>query len=112
MPGIGLGWLPPMHTTGFISIIPKGQEAEMMGMFLLCNQILAWLPPLLFTVMNENGLDMAYGMASLNIFFFLGFLFLVIMGDFAKAVQDVERIPSELACETEMGNSVASASFL
>jgi len=89
-----------MHTTGFISIIPKGQEAEMMGMFLLCNQILSWSPPLLFTVMNENGFDMAYGLASLNIFFFLGFVFLMLMGDFEKAVEDVKRIR---LVETEMG---------
>jgi MFS-type transporter involved in bile tolerance (Atg22 family) len=33
--GLGLGWLHPVHITAYISIIPTGQEAELMGMFLL-----------------------------------------------------------------------------
>lgn len=91
--GIGLGWLPPMHTTGFIALIPKNQEAELMGMFLLCNQVLAWLPPLLFTVLNEAGYDMAYGLASLDIFFLMGLICRVCVGDYQRAVDEVTVAP-------------------
>jgi len=93
--GVGLGWLPPMHTTGFISLIPKRQEVELMGMFLLCNQVLSWLPPLVFTVLNESGFPMSYGLASLNIYFFVGFLFLMAMGNYSQAVLDVQQTAEE-----------------
>ena len=41
--------------------LPKGQEAELAGFFVYCTQILGWLPPLLFSIMNENGIDQKYG---------------------------------------------------
>lgn len=67
--GVGLGWLLPMHQTAFMTIIPRGQEGELMGMYIFSGQILSWLPPMLFTTINEVGMDMAYGLASLDVFF-------------------------------------------
>ena len=106
--GIGLGWLPPIHTSIFMSIIPKGQEAELMGMYLLCGQLLAWLPPLLFTMLNEMGVDMAWGMSSLNLFFAGGLAFLFVMGDYQHAVAAVQHVPlaTAAAAATTMGGGV------
>jgi UMF1 family MFS transporter len=89
--GLGLGWLHPVHVTAYISIIPTGQEAELMGMFLLCGQILAWLPPLVFTILNELGVDMAYGLGSLNLFFAAGLACLFCVGDYDSAVSHVRQ---------------------
>ena len=80
--GLGLGWLLPMHSTAFMTIIPpRGQEAEHMGLYILSGQILSWLPPMVFTAMNEAGMDMAYGLASLDIFFALAILCLLMVNN-------------------------------
>jgi MFS transporter, UMF1 family len=67
--GLCLGWLLPMHSTAYISNIPRGQEAELMGLYVMAGQSLSWLPPIVFTSLNEIGVDMAMALASLNIFF-------------------------------------------
>ena len=87
--GICKGWLHPIHTTIFVTISPKGQEVEMMGLYFFACQILAFLPPLVFTVLNENGLNMSLGMASLNIYFALGLFGLNRIGNYQEAVDTV-----------------------
>ncbi|CAB9508815.1 Major facilitator superfamily [Seminavis robusta] len=77
--GLCLGWLLPMHSTAFITIVPRGQEAEMMGLYILAGQSLSWLPPMVFTALNEAGVDMAVGLASLDIFFFCATLCLIMV---------------------------------
>jgi hypothetical protein len=77
--GIGLGWLHPQHTTAFVSLISKGQEAELMGIYLLATQILGWLPPLVFTALNEAGYPMTLGLGSLTIFFAVGIICIILV---------------------------------
>lgn len=84
--GISQGWMHPQHTAIFVTITPKGQEVELMGLFLFAVQILNFLPPLIFTVLNEAGIDMNWGMASLNIYFALGLLGLFCLGDYQEAI--------------------------
>lgn len=78
--GLGLGWQLPMNSTSFINMTPRGQEAELMGLYILCGQIIAWLPPMLFTALNEAGVDMAYSFASLDIFFFVSIACFLMIG--------------------------------
>merc|ERR1712045_849954 len=71
--GILLGWFYPAELLIFSMIMPKDQEAELSGFFIYCTQILGWLPPLVFTVMNESGINLSWGGIHLNAYFFLGF---------------------------------------
>ena len=91
--GLCLGWLHPMHTILFITIIPKEQEAELMGIYILAGQVLSWLPPMLFTALNEAGFDMTFGLASLDVFFLLATVCLFLIGSYEKAIQG--HIPHE-----------------
>jgi MFS-type transporter involved in bile tolerance (Atg22 family) len=50
-------------------VLPKGQETELTGFFIYCTQILTWLPPLVFTLMIESGINQRWGLMSLIIFF-------------------------------------------
>ena len=84
--GLGLGGLHPMHSTLFMTISPSGQETEMMGTYIFAGQVLAWLPPLLFTILNEWGIVMKVGLGSLDVFFMVGFIFLSLIGDYHKAL--------------------------
>lgn len=84
--GSALGWLQPQHTTAYVPIIPRGQEAELMGIYLFSGQFLSWLPPTVFTVMNELQIPMSYGLGSLSVFFALALLVLSRMGRYEDAI--------------------------
>jgi MFS-type transporter involved in bile tolerance (Atg22 family) len=73
-------------TATYVTITPKGQEAEMMGVYIFCTHILTFLPPLFFTLLNEAGLSMRWGMVSINVFFVFGFLFLNQIDDYQEAM--------------------------
>jgi UMF1 family MFS transporter len=90
--GIGLGWQGPIEISAFISLVEKGQEAEMMGIYLLVTNILSWLPPLVFTAINEGGLPMMFGLGSLGLFFGLAIISLICMGGYEDALQTLELV--------------------
>ena len=84
--GICMGWLHPMHTVLFIGLTPDDARTEFMGIYIFCQQVLSWLPPLVFTVLNEFGASMSIGLASLDIFFMIGLLSLQSIGRYDQLV--------------------------
>mmetsp|Transcript_6326 Transcript_6326/g.9597 ORF Transcript_6326/g.9597 Transcript_6326/m.9597 type:complete len:504 (-) Transcript_6326:29-1540(-) len=72
--GFLLGWFYPTEVNIYALLMPKGQESTWAGFFLYCTQILAWLPPLIFTIMNENHIPLKFGGIHLNIYFFLALI--------------------------------------
>ena len=48
-----------------------------MGIYIFSGSVVAWLPPFVFSFLNEIGASMSIGLASLNIFFAGGFLLLM-----------------------------------
>ncbi len=85
------GWYFPLVKLIFSIIIPSGQEAELAGFFLYCSQILSWLPPLVFTVMNEAGVHLRWGGMHLNIYLFIGFLFFMYMPHWQECVESAKK---------------------
>ena len=77
--GFHLGWYYPLEKLIYAVIIPQGQESELAGFFLYCTQILTFLPPLIFTVMNESGVSLHWAGIHLNIYLFVGFIFFQLM---------------------------------
>ena len=84
--GACIGWLHPTHSALYCTIIPRGSESEMMGLYLFSGSVLSFLPPFIFTCLNEIGMSMDIGLASLNLFFAGGLIFFLIIGDYEKAV--------------------------
>lgn len=89
--GFCQGWAYPSQRVLFCTLIPKGQETEMMGLFTFTGQILGWLPPFVVTLMNENDVDIKW-----STFVVLGFcIFAVVltlpMGNYQKACEVVAR---------------------
>lgn len=78
--GTGLGWLHPQNTTMFISLTPTHSHTEYMGFYNFAQSVIQWLPPLVFSILNEHGVPMNFGLASINIFFVLAFVFVILMG--------------------------------
>mmetsp|Transcript_46906 Transcript_46906/g.142093 ORF Transcript_46906/g.142093 Transcript_46906/m.142093 type:complete len:460 (+) Transcript_46906:162-1541(+) len=85
--GIMLGWFYPLENVTFTLLVPKGQESELSGFYTYCRSILTWLPPLIFTVMNESGLHMKWGLISLVIFLMVGCGFLQVMAPWEEALE-------------------------
>jgi len=84
--GVCLGWLHPTNAALYCTIIPRGQESELMGLYLFSGLVFSWVPPFLFTFLNEIGASMRIGLGSLNLFFAGGFVFLKMIGDYQDAV--------------------------
>ena len=66
--GLDLGWFYPTENLFFSCILPKGQEAEIAGFRVYCSMILSWFPPLIFSVLVENGVDAKWGMTCMGSF--------------------------------------------
>jgi UMF1 family MFS transporter len=90
--GIGGGFKHTATRMLASAISPKSSEAEMMGYYLFADQSLSWLPPLVFTAMNEFGLGQRIGILSLNIYFLIALVAYYKMGDYREAVRIAGRL--------------------
>mmetsp|Transcript_7984 Transcript_7984/g.11395 ORF Transcript_7984/g.11395 Transcript_7984/m.11395 type:complete len:623 (+) Transcript_7984:114-1982(+) len=89
--GIPSGLLYPCQSALQVSLIPPGQEVEFMGIFTFCNQIIGWLPPLIFTIMNENGVNMRLSFGTIAAFPILSFFLSFGIGNFNDAMAEAIR---------------------
>jgi MFS-type transporter involved in bile tolerance (Atg22 family) len=71
--GIALGWFYPTENLFFSMCVPTGQEAELSGFYVYCTQILSWLPPLVFTLCIESGVQQKYAAIVVDCFFLVAF---------------------------------------
>jgi len=109
--GLAIGWVYPTEKALYVTIIPRGQEAELMGTYICACQMLSWLPPLVFTVMNEMGFSMRIGLLTLSIYFFISFLVLFCVGNYEEAVShakaiDEGRIPFTVGPKEDLGAAI------
>lgn len=84
--GLCLGWIHPTEKTLYCTIIPRGQEAELMGAYICASNTLAWMPSLVFSIMNEAGISMRIAFSSLTLYFIASFFLLFLVGDYQEAV--------------------------
>merc|ERR1712150_73778 len=86
--GFMIGWIYPAELNIFSSLMPKGQEAELAGFYLYCTQLMAWLPPLVFTLFNENpNISLSWAGVQLNIYLFLALVFYQLMPSWEKCLE-------------------------
>jgi MFS-type transporter involved in bile tolerance (Atg22 family) len=71
-------------------IIPRGQEAELAGFFLYCGQILTWLPPLIFTIMNEADINLSWAGMTLNVYMIVAIVLWWCMKPWDQCVADAK----------------------
>eukprot|EP00535_Pseudo-nitzschia_heimii_P003535 CAMPEP_0197185704 /NCGR_PEP_ID=MMETSP1423-20130617/12484_1 /TAXON_ID=476441 /ORGANISM="Pseudo-nitzschia heimii, Strain UNC1101" /LENGTH=492 /DNA_ID=CAMNT_0042636837 /DNA_START=91 /DNA_END=1569 /DNA_ORIENTATION=- len=100
--GIGLGWFYATENLFFSMCLPNGQEAEFAGFFVYCTQILVWLPPLLFTISLESGLEQKYGLIVASTFFLLAAGVLMFAASWDEIVEEAS---SGLLAIREVGGS-------
>ena len=93
--GMGFGWNRTCNEFMSSTLIPKGQDSEMMGIFLLTRSFLAWIPPLMFTLLNEAGVEQHYILIALSIFFVFALGSCLMIGNFAEAVASTEPVKED-----------------
>ena len=72
--GLGTGQKWASDRMVLLLVLPPDQNAELMGIYVFFRQVLSWLPPLVFTILNERGVEQRYGILTLTIYFVLSFL--------------------------------------
>jgi MFS transporter, UMF1 family len=110
--GIGVGWYVPSQRILYCTLIPKGQETEMMGIISFYNQILQWLPPLLVTLLNENSIPLQYGLLVVSGFVLLAILFTLPMGSYIDASYIAAHDSSAKLQEVLLATSGGDISFI
>ena len=85
------GWKYSMDRLIGSSIIPEGQDTEMMGVFLFAGQCLSWLPLLVYTIMNEAGISPRISVAVLMVYLLISLTALFMVGSYADARASVGR---------------------
>ncbi len=83
-------------------IIPEGQESELAGFFLYCTQILSWLPPLLFTFMNEADINLSWGGVHLNAYLLAGLICFLFLPKW-DICREIAKEENKMKHEVEMG---------
>jgi len=107
--GLGIGWKWTSDRMIAVAIIPPGQNAEYMGIYLFFGAILTWLPPLIYTSLNEAGVSQRIGLATLNIFFLAGLFAYFMMGKYRAAVEATEGVFSSRAANAITASAHAPA---
>jgi MFS-type transporter involved in bile tolerance (Atg22 family) len=87
--GVGMAWTVERLLSS--SIIPEGQDTELMGVFLFAGQCLSWLPPLVYTALNEAGVSQRIGVASLAMYLVISLFGYCCMGTYTQAREEVGR---------------------
>lgn len=102
--GIGNGWKWTCDRLASGALCPPNQSGEFMGLYLFSTIALTWLPPLVFTVLNEAGVPQQVGIATLNIWFLLSTAAYACMGSYRRAVTTIASTgasPMTMATTTE-----------
>lgn len=87
--GFSFTWYISTKTVIFSAILPKGQDSEFSGFFVYASQILVWLPPLLYSVMVEAGMNQQWGLMPLAIFSFVAGLLSLFMAPWTEIMKTV-----------------------
>ena len=89
--GVCVGWKWTTDRLIASLLIPSGQDAELMGVYLFAGQILSWIPPLIYTILNEIGVSQSFNIGFLSFYFALGLLATILIGDYDAAIAQTGR---------------------
>ena len=105
--GISYGWMYPCQRVMYCTLSPKGQETELMGLFAFSNQILGWLPTIIFSALNEANVEMKWGVMVIGFSFIISFLFTLLIGNYENAVKDIASV-QDTTVDEESGDDQGS----
>lgn len=104
--GASLGWFYSSENLCFSLCIPSGHEAEFSGLFIYSNQILLWLPPLLFSILVETGVEQRYGLLSLVTFQVLAIAVLSLLKPWEEVLKEARQDVEKTGIEASPGEEI------
>ena len=107
--GLSGGWKYTMDRLIISSIIPEGQDTELMGLFLFSGTCIVWLPLMIFTIMNESDISPRISVATLIVFIIISLIFLCMVGTYVNARAEVNRKSVYLADGLQIDVPAATA---
>lgn len=75
--------------------IPKGQEAEMMGLYLFCSNGFVWMPTLVATSLIGSGVSWSVIIGTLSVYTSLSLVTLTLMGSYSSAKRHAVEMSEE-----------------
>lgn len=99
--GTAFGWFYTAQTSFYALLIPQEQAAEMAGIFSFCTVIIAWIPPMIFTAMNEGGIHMRFGLLHLVFYFVVATAFLSAMPSWEETLEEAHAQSDKAADEEQ-----------
>ena len=89
--GLFIGWYYAADTLLFALVLPSGNESEFAGFNQYVSKIVAWLPPLVFGLMFDNGINMSYAGMHLNVYLLLAGVCYWMMDDWQECLENAKR---------------------
>lgn len=86
--GIAFGWYYATQNGFFAVLVPQAQATEMAGIYNFASLIFAWVPPLVFSALNEGGIPLNYGVMHLVGYFVIAIGFLSLMPSWKDVLKE------------------------
>jgi hypothetical protein len=93
--GTIMGWLLPTERVLFCTLAPSHQQAEMMSLLVAVHTALAFVPPLLFSIVTQAGLPLPWALGAQDVLLLLALAASCQIGSFDRAVAQARRPPVE-----------------
>lgn len=106
--GIFLGWFYPAENIFFSLCVPKNQETELSGFYGQSSQVLGWFPPLVFTIMVQSNISLAWALTVVASIFLISVFFLCMCGPWEKIIEEANLVDIDFAPISE-GFTLAAA---
>lgn len=112
--GIFLGWFYPTENVFFSLCVPKNQEAELSGFFNWAAEIFGWFPPLVFSIMVQNDITLAWALTVVASIFSISIFFLFLCSPWDEIIEEAQTVVVDFSPESqgfELSGAVESESI-
>lgn len=92
--GLVLGWILTTERVLFCTLAPSENQAEMMGLLVSVHTALAFMPPLLFSVITQMGFSLNVAVMLQNVLLAMSLLASTMIGPFDRAVAQARQPPA------------------
>jgi UMF1 family MFS transporter len=106
--GVALGWFYPMENGFFAVLVPQEQATEMAGIFQFCALIISWVPPFIFTAMNEASISLNFALLHLVVYFAIAIILLSLMPSWDDTLRESHGLHQKVEAAISKDEEVAA----
>jgi hypothetical protein len=71
-----------------------------------CTQILGWFPPLIFTVMVQNDINMKWALTAVSFTFLISIFFLCLMSSWPEVLEEARTVDVDIFSDDEENDDI------